>query len=66
MNSRRRRGRPTLALWTLIAVADATLLAAAADPRVVLTVLGSILIVAVATAGAWQRRTAPARRATHI
>jgi hypothetical protein len=49
---RRKHGRmPTLALWMLVAVADAALLAAAASPLVTTLVIAGLVIVAGAFAG---------------
>ena len=47
MNCRRHGSKPTLALWMLIAVADVALLAAAANPVIVL-----VLLLAAVTVGA--------------
>jgi uncharacterized membrane protein YeiB len=63
--------KPTLALWMLVAVADAALLVATAGLLTVLVVLAGLAIVAGAVAGLWllQRRTttaAPARPAAVV
>jgi hypothetical protein len=67
--------KPTLALWVLVAVADAAVLVATAGPLTVLVVLAGLAIVAGTVACLWllprrattappaRRAAAPARRA---
>ena len=59
MMTRPHARKPTLALWMLVAVADAALLVATAGLLTVLVVLAGLAIVAGAAAGLWllQRRT---------
>lgn len=61
MRSRPHGGKPTLALWMLVAVADLAILAAAAGPGLTLTILAIVATVIVAGRGLWllQHRSAP-------
>jgi hypothetical protein len=61
MRSRPHGSKPTLALWMLVAVADLAILAAAAGPGLMLTILAITAVVAVASRGLWlaQHRNAP-------
>jgi len=53
--------KPTLALWMLIAVADAAVVVATAGPLTVLGVLAGLVLVVGGIAGLrqWHRRGAP-------
>ena len=61
MRSRPHGGKPTLALWMLVAAADLAIVVAAAGPGLMLTILGSLATVIVAGRGLWSRqhRNAP-------
>jgi len=51
MICRRHGSKPTIALWMLVAVADVTLLAVAAGPVIVLTVVASLVLLVGAVVG---------------
>jgi hypothetical protein len=51
MNCRRHGSRPTIALWMLVAVADAALLVAAAGPLLILLIVAGLVTGGGAFAG---------------
>jgi len=59
MNCRRHGSKPTLALWMLVALADAAILMAAAGLLTVLLVVAGLVAVAAGAAGVrqWQRQS---------
>jgi amino acid transporter len=60
---RRNGHRPTIALWMLVAIADAALLVAAAGSLAVVLAVAAAALLCVGVAGVWilQRRTPPRR-----
>jgi hypothetical protein len=46
MKGRSHGGKPALALWMLVAVADLVILAAAAGPRLMLSIVASLTVLA--------------------
>lgn len=61
MKSRPHGGKPTLALWMLVAVADLAILAAAAGPMLTVTIMAIVTAAIVGMRGLWvtQHRSAP-------
>ena len=53
MKSRPHGGKPTLALWMIVAAADLAILSAAAGPVLLLTVLAVLATMGVAGRGLW-------------
>ena len=53
MSYRRHAGKPTAALWMLVAAADVALVLASAG-ALVLIALASVAVVAVASVGSWR------------
>jgi len=60
---RRHGRRPTIALWMLVAIADAALLVAAVGTLAVLLAVAATTLLCAGVAGVWmlQRRTPPRR-----
>jgi hypothetical protein len=67
MNCRRHGGKPTIALWMLVAVADLAILVATTSLATILLVLAGLVVLAAGVAAARlfltsQRTPAPVRR----